>query len=692
MNQPYNEYHINQKKLSDGLFFMTETSSPIFLEIIQLIRENKLHENAQLVSQAIEMEEGGIAFTFELGIRCAQGNKLTEALIIFKSLQSHSVDDVRIPYNLGLIHSLLGKHDNAIEAYDEALLIKPNDLEALINKGSSCNDVKNYELALQVLEVAIEINAQIPEAWSNKGIALNNLKFYEEAINAFDQAIRLNSGFFEAWSNKSAPLKNMKRFEDAILSCDQAIYLNPNYAQAWSNKGLVLHELKRYDEALIHYEKALSLKSDDAETWLNKGASLYKLKQYDEALIHYEKALSLKPDYAEAISNKGFVYASKKQCDLALACHEEAFKLNPSLGLAIEGVLESLVDLGLLSKAIEFAQINFSYLKESEGAIQLLAFIHLSEGNKEEAYQLLMRSFEIHQSSRIISIKDDESPLMSRIKHEHEQVTYLKNNKMLSNESNEALIILDDALQHPSTYLHSDKKYLLQNALDVCHYFPDLPFPSRALGANDYQKIEDQYVNSKFKLVVIDNFLSEEALLNLRQFVREASIWKTSYENGYVGGFMGSGFCSRAVLSISEELKHKLPRVIGSNRLTQAWAFKYDQDMKGIHLHADFAKVNVNFWITPDEACLDKNTGGMVIYDTPVPSSWNFEDYNANPEKLREYLDLHNSSSVKVPYKLNRCVLFDSAYIHNTDELSFAGGYENRRVNCTLLYGRQLNL
>ena len=123
----------------------------------------------------------------------------------------------------------------------------------------------------------------------------------------------------------------------------------------------------------------------------------------------------------------------------------------------------------------------------------------------------------------------------------------------------------------------------------------------------------------------------------------------------------------------------------------QAWGFKYDQDMKGINLHADFAKINVNFWITPNDACMDLNSGGMVIYGTPVPETWGFDDYNCNPQKLREYLKFNNSTPVTVPYRMNRCVLFDSAYIHNTDHLSFKPGYENRRINCTLLYGRQLH-
>jgi hypothetical protein len=45
---------------------------------------------------------------------------------------------------------------------------------------------------------------------------------------------------------------------------------------------------------------------------------------------------------------------------------------------------------------------------------------------------------------------------------------------------------------------------------------------------------------------------------------------------------------------------------------------------------------------------------------------------------------------VRVPYKMNRCVLFDSTYFHTTDDIHFKAGYENRRINCTLLFGKGL--
>lgn len=40
-----------------------------------------------------------------------------------------------------------------------------------------------------------------------------------------------------------------------------------------------------------------------------------------------------------------------------------------------------------------------------------------------------------------------------------------------------------------------------------------------------------------------------------------------------------------------------------------------------------------------------------------------------------------------VPYKSNRCVIFDSTFVHATNSVHFGKGYKNRRINLTLLFG-----
>ena len=263
--------------------------------------QNGNFESADLILQEVLQKNINSAdVVLELGIAYAKANRFIEASAIFCCLLLYRNNDVRIPYNLGLIRSLQGKHLLALEAYDAALKIQPNDVEVLINKGSVCNDIKDYISALEVLEKAIQIRSNIPEAWSNKGIALNNLNLYQDSINAYNEAIKLNSNYYEAWSNKSAPLNKLKLFPEALEACDKALSLRPDYAEGWCNKGVTLHELKRYGEALTHYDKALSLRPDYAEGWYNKGLLLNETARSLDSKICFEKALKQNPKFHKA--------------------------------------------------------------------------------------------------------------------------------------------------------------------------------------------------------------------------------------------------------------------------------------------------------------------------------------------------------------------------------------------------------
>jgi hypothetical protein len=156
-----------------------------------------------------------------------------------------------------------------------------------------------------------------------------------------------------------------------------------------------------------------------------------------------------------------------------------------------------------------------------------------------------------------------------------------------------------------------------------------------------------RWQNARPQFVVIDNFLTSEALNALRAFCLTAEIWDTAFPEGYLGAFPEQGFCCPLLAQISEELTARYPAIFGKQALRYLWAFKYDSAHSGIKVHADFAKVNVNFWITPNEANLDPECGGLVIWDLAAPSDWNFGKYNGEAGPIRELLARHGTKSVK---------------------------------------------
>jgi tetratricopeptide (TPR) repeat protein len=479
---------------------------------------------------------------------------------------------------------------------------------------------------------AVTINPRSAPAHLTRGNILQSLGRLEEALAAYDQALALMPALAEAHSNRGAVLKKLARLDQALTAYDQALALRPDYVDALSNRGVVLRELKRLDEALASYDRALAIAPRDAEVLTNRGALLRELGRADEALASHERALVLEPESATAARNR--------------------FK-----------ALQS--GLGDTDAILAAARVSAHHrVREKYPA-------------DPERHPLLISRY--------------------RLKHDLEQTAYLIANGHEFDgvrAAHAALAQLAGALPRdgdgPVTLSSEDAALLAP--FNQALYAPEPPALRHCLHPNtDWAAIEAEYFSRQPELVVFDNFLSEPCLRALREFCLASTIWKTDYVHGYVGAFSSEGFISALHLNIAHELRQKMPRIFGGLGLEYLWAFKYDSQLgRGINIHADPAKVNLNFWITPDDAVLDPNSGGMKVYDVPSPSDWPFLKYNHNDQApaIYEFLTRHGAQCRTVPYRCNRAVLFNSALFHETDEIHFKEGYENRRINMTYLFDR----
>ena len=217
-----------------------------------------------------------------------------------------------------------------------------------------------------------------------------------------------------------------------------------------------------------------------------------------------------------------------------------------------------------------------------------------------------------------------------------------------------------------------------------------------------FEHIEKSYYNTNPNLVILDDFLNPEALQKLRSYCFEFPFWNTIYGRGYLGAFRENGFQPKVLTTLSTELMEKLPNIFNTpnkRHLGQMWAFKYESKCPGIDIHADFAAINANFWITPTEANADYDkekgigkSGGMWIWDAGAPPDGDFNRYNGDDKnEVIKYLKDNKATAIYVPYKYNRCVLFDSNLFHKTADVHFHPGFENKRINVTMLFGTREN-
>mmetsp|Transcript_63062 Transcript_63062/g.126501 ORF Transcript_63062/g.126501 Transcript_63062/m.126501 type:complete len:389 (-) Transcript_63062:100-1266(-) len=220
-------------------------------------------------------------------------------------------------------------------------------------------------------------------------------------------------------------------------------------------------------------------------------------------------------------------------------------------------------------------------------------------------------------------------------------------------------------------------------------------------GGLDVKGVTDRWHASEpSKVVVIDDVLSPTALREVRKLLAESTVfYQTKLPlkfGGYSGAYIDDGLHQRLLLGLAFALHRQLPDIfrnpdtLESHDLRYMWAYKYAPGHTGINVHADEAAVNVNLWVTEDDANLDNKSGGLVVFTAKPPLGWDFERYNTDTEKVvEEVLRPTGFANVTVPHRANRAVIFDSMLFHHTDKYNFTadGGPLKRRINLTLLYG-----
>jgi len=292
---------------------MSSNYSENISEIIKILLSDGLKDKVALITAAAKGSPENYDQLFEIGISCAENNRLEDALSIFENLLSVSGVDPRVSYNLGCLYAIKSDFEAALKSFNKALQIAPNDLECLINSASALHELGRYEEAVDRYDKVLSLQPAYVEAWANKGNSLSNLKRYNEAITCFDKALILNPDGYLAWSNKGVTLYKLKQYKQAIDHFSKALAIRTDYAEANINISASLKELKRYEESITYADKALAIDSNLAEGWTNKGGSLRDLGFYQPAIICFDKAHKLKPGIDWLLGD--FLSTKLKICD-----------------------------------------------------------------------------------------------------------------------------------------------------------------------------------------------------------------------------------------------------------------------------------------------------------------------------------------------------------------------------------------
>ena len=518
---------------------------------------------------------------------------------------------------------------------------------------------------------------------------------------AIDDCRKLTESGPRARRTLALMLLRAGRLDEGIVELDGLLAEFPAAADLLANRGTAHLHKGAVEAARADLERALALDPRQGEAWLSLAGLHRRSGDTSAMLAVLERAVLALPGHPGIAANRATAIAEHGDPAEAVALLEPLVVAEPERAALAFNLGTALRRLGRLEEAESYLARAVESEPTHAPAWHNLGNTRIDRGNVEGGFEAYRHA---HLLRRRIGapMRDEHSfraTSRTKLEHDIEQLSWLRNRGILGADWDARIVAYRLALETlPHAGADTHMVPLPPAAAPIrdvynrlIHLDPGARIDGPAVSPDfDGKAAEAMYRERAPGIAWGDGLLTPEALAALRHFCLASTIWyEFRYDNGYLGAFQEEGFDCPLLLQIAEELRAAMPEIVGPHTLRKTWAFKYDSRLSGIRMHADAAAVNVNFWLTPDEANLDPEGGGLEVWDKEAPMEWDFARYNSDTPAVRRHLEEVGARSIIVPHRQNRAVLFNSDLFHETGRLVFRPGYENRRINVTMLFGRR---
>ncbi len=301
-----------------------------------------------------------------------------------------------------------GDQSRALQCWDEALEIEPDNAEAWFCKGTIMAEKGELKQAVDCYaRSAQNAGERAPLPLYNMGNALQKLNQFEDAIDAFEKALKIDPTMCDAWINRGRLLDDMGHHSRAIQSYDIALEVDPNDSMAWTNRGNSFRALENFKEALASYANALQIEPTDfkallgaAVCYAHLGDTKKAIEMFDElepldqswvlvefsivlalagkledALATVDQAIEREDDIPEAWNNRAEILAKMKRNEDALESFDRAIDLADSFDSPWFGKARLLYNLGRKAEASSCIDYYFKLTEGTDAALALKALI-----------------------------------------------------------------------------------------------------------------------------------------------------------------------------------------------------------------------------------------------------------------------------------------------------------------------------
>ena len=246
----------------------------------------------------------------EKGLALAQEQHYDEAIEHFRQALKLSPDDIRnaLTYaNIAHIQELKGEKTKAIDTYDLALGIAPENTPILKAQASLCLTLGNLSKALLLYSKTLDIAPNDTTALLNRAYIYQQQHNFQSAKTDYEHLLTLHPDHYAAQLGVAILFQNANKPQEAISRLALLIDRHPHRAELYSIRAEIEAEQHQPELALLDLNKAIQLEPSNRNMVLTR-AYLY-LKEGKKHLA--------KQDFLRAIQlgvPRGQLKEELKQC------------------------------------------------------------------------------------------------------------------------------------------------------------------------------------------------------------------------------------------------------------------------------------------------------------------------------------------------------------------------------------------
>jgi tetratricopeptide (TPR) repeat protein len=231
--------------------------------------------------------------------------------------QAASLEDNRFEalcFNaIALIQSDLGKLERAIQAFNNAIKLAPEQISPWNNLGNLHRKLKQYTEALDSFQKAIGQNASDARGWNGLGDVYHETGCNADAVSAYRKAIEFSPANVHSWTGLGNAFLEEGQLEEAEKAHQKAIEIDRDAVNSWLGLGNI-HRMKgNIEHASVAFQTALELEPKNAEAWNKLGDLFYTTGAYDQAMRSYQKGIEFNQNSCQSYRNLASIYTQRGQ-------------------------------------------------------------------------------------------------------------------------------------------------------------------------------------------------------------------------------------------------------------------------------------------------------------------------------------------------------------------------------------------